>query len=165
MLFQGKLLCKFKTIFSVISTTNKDEPRNMTTNSQQNLHVKQHQNGNVRSLNKTDKSKRHKHKKNLHVSKEIRTVEETCKRNEKKRRTTVTPSGINAETTTGSSTTQASRDMVDLFPRNTHWLVFLLTLVFRVWYVSRKENWWILHPDEIYQTLEGISTFIILFYA
>ncbi|KAK3589791.1 hypothetical protein CHS0354_015795 [Potamilus streckersoni] len=41
-----------------------------------------------------------------------------------------------------------------IFPKNVHWLVFFVTLVFRVWYVCDKQNWWILHPDEIFQTLE-----------
>ena len=43
----------------------------------------------------------------------------------------------------------------DLFPKGTPWLIVLFTLVFRLWYVSRTENWWILHPDEVYQTIEG----------
>ena len=141
-------------------TTNKNEPRNMTTHYQQKLHVKQHQNGNVPSLNKTDKNQRHRRKSKLNNSKEIRTVEEMCDRNEEPR-TTAIPPCVEAETTTENSMPQASCNMADLFPRNTHWLVFLFTLVFRVWYVSRKENWWILHPDEIYQTLEGNFIFIL----
>ena len=44
----------------------------------------------------------------------------------------------------------------DLFPKGTPWLIVLMTLVFRLWYVSKTENWWILHPDEVYQTIEGI---------
>ena len=44
----------------------------------------------------------------------------------------------------------------DLFPNGTPWLIVLFTLVFRLWYVSKTENWWILHPDEVYQTIEGI---------
>ena len=43
----------------------------------------------------------------------------------------------------------------ELFPKSTPWFVFLFTLAFRLWYVSKKENWWILHPDEVYQTIEG----------
>ena len=43
----------------------------------------------------------------------------------------------------------------DLFPKGTPWLIVLMTLVFRLWYVSKTENWWILHPDEVYQTIEG----------
>ena len=46
-------------------------------------------------------------------------------------------------------------NMENLFPSYTIWAVFVFTLVFRLWYVSRRENWWILHPDEVYQTLEG----------
>jgi hypothetical protein len=42
-----------------------------------------------------------------------------------------------------------------LFPPYFHWIVFLFTLVFRLHYVSQKTNWWTLHPDEIYQSLEG----------
>ena len=35
-------------------------------------------------------------------------------------------------------------------------LVTLLTLALRVYYVTLETSWWILHPDEIYQSLEGI---------
>ena len=42
-----------------------------------------------------------------------------------------------------------------MFPPYFHWMVFVFTLVFRLHYVSQKTNWWILHPDEIYQSLEG----------
>lgn len=42
-----------------------------------------------------------------------------------------------------------------LFPPYFHWIVFVFTLLFRLHYVSQKTNWWILHPDEIYQSLEG----------
>ncbi|KAJ8312302.1 hypothetical protein KUTeg_009675 [Tegillarca granosa] len=43
----------------------------------------------------------------------------------------------------------------NIFPENTHWIVFVLTLFFRIIYVSDKMNWWILHPDEIFQSLEN----------
>ncbi|KAK3581733.1 hypothetical protein CHS0354_000117 [Potamilus streckersoni] len=41
-----------------------------------------------------------------------------------------------------------------LFP---HWLPYMvvsLTMAFRLVYVSQPENWWIHHPDEIFQTIE-----------
>ncbi|CAG2212773.1 unnamed protein product [Mytilus edulis] len=41
-----------------------------------------------------------------------------------------------------------------LFPKHSHWIIFILTVIFRIRYVINKDNWWILHPDEIYQTLE-----------
>ena len=37
-------------------------------------------------------------------------------------------------------------------------LVTLLTLALRVYYVTLETSWWILHPDEIYQSLEGMYT-------
>ena len=128
--------------------------------SKQNMHVKYQNgsipNGDMPSINQTDKIQRHKYKnKDSAVN---RVIETNCGRTEKVE--TATPWDKNPETTTGSSSNEAAPDVADLFPRNTHWVVFLFTLVFRVWYVSRKENWWILHPDEIYQTLEGI---IVLF--
>ena len=43
----------------------------------------------------------------------------------------------------------------NIFPKRFHWLLFAITLTFRIWYVSRPSNWWVLHPDEIYQTMEG----------
>ncbi|XP_064612612.1 uncharacterized protein LOC135476506 [Liolophura sinensis] len=41
-----------------------------------------------------------------------------------------------------------------IFPRCTPWLVFLVTLIGRVVYVSQVKNWWILHPDEVFQSVE-----------
>lgn len=52
------------------------------------------------------------------------------------------------------STSNRQDQDATLFPRHFHWIVFIFTLVFRIHYVIQKENWWILHPDEIYQTLE-----------
>lgn len=42
-----------------------------------------------------------------------------------------------------------------LFPRYSEWIVFVVTLVLRCNYVSQKDNWWVLHPDEIFQAMEG----------
>lgn len=43
----------------------------------------------------------------------------------------------------------------DIFPRHAEVIVFLVTLGVRLLYVSRKRNWWILHPDEVFQITEG----------
>ena len=43
----------------------------------------------------------------------------------------------------------------DTVPRWAPVAIFLCTLIIRVSYVSRKINWWILHPDEVFQSLEG----------
>ncbi|KAK7474442.1 hypothetical protein BaRGS_00034325 [Batillaria attramentaria] len=48
----------------------------------------------------------------------------------------------------------AAASKTDLFPRWFPWQLFFLTLVSRVYYVTQPHNWWILHPDEIYQSLE-----------
>ncbi|XP_046550416.1 uncharacterized protein LOC124260199 [Haliotis rubra] len=42
----------------------------------------------------------------------------------------------------------------DIFPRFSPWVVCALTMAVRVNYVSQPRNWWILHPDEIFQSLE-----------
>ena len=131
-------------------------------NSKQNVHVKCQNgsiaNGNMPSINQTNKLQRNKYKyKCTENNNNMQTTKHTCERREKGYRKSATPPGKSPETTAGSHSQNSANDMADLFRRNTHWLVFLFTLVFRVWYVSRKENWWILHPDEVYQTLEGIS--------
>ncbi|XP_064613136.1 uncharacterized protein LOC135476921 [Liolophura sinensis] len=41
-----------------------------------------------------------------------------------------------------------------IFPRKAEVIVFLVTLGVRLYYVSRKRNWWILHPDEVFQITE-----------
>lgn len=48
---------------------------------------------------------------------------------------------------------QRSSDLI--FPGCTPWVVFLVTLLGRVVYVSQTKNWWILHPDEVFQSVEG----------
>ena len=45
------------------------------------------------------------------------------------------------------------------FPLWFIWPLFFLTSALRVQYVMRPSNWWILHPDEIYQTMEGDESY------
>ncbi|XP_061162414.1 uncharacterized protein LOC133171643 [Saccostrea echinata] len=59
-------------------------------------------------------------------------------------------SGKNRE----SSITKKPSLESDLFPRYSEWIVFLITLILRIFYVCQKHNWWILHPDEIFQSME-----------
>ncbi|XP_070206211.1 uncharacterized protein [Littorina saxatilis] len=40
------------------------------------------------------------------------------------------------------------------FPSWFIWPLFVLTSSFRVYYVTQPRNWWLVHPDEIYQTME-----------
>ncbi|ESO84700.1 hypothetical protein LOTGIDRAFT_168569 [Lottia gigantea] len=42
----------------------------------------------------------------------------------------------------------------NIFPWYSPYVIFAVTLVIRVYYVSQPRNWWILHPDEVYQSLE-----------
>ncbi|XP_071093439.1 uncharacterized protein [Haliotis cracherodii] len=42
----------------------------------------------------------------------------------------------------------------DIFPRFSPWVVCAVTMAVRVNYVCQPRNWWILHPDEIFQSLE-----------
>lgn len=46
------------------------------------------------------------------------------------------------------------KDGQGLFPIYSEWIVFVVTLVLRCNYVSQKDNWWVLHPDEIFQAME-----------
>jgi len=43
----------------------------------------------------------------------------------------------------------------NIFPNWSPWLLYCVTLAIRISYVRRKANWWIYHPDEIYQAVEG----------
>ena len=45
------------------------------------------------------------------------------------------------------------------FPSWFIWPLFFLTSALRVHYVTQPRNWWIMHPDEIYQTMEGIESY------
>lgn len=42
-----------------------------------------------------------------------------------------------------------------IFPRWCPELILALTLLIRINYVIQKKNWWILHPDEVYQSMES----------
>ncbi|KAL5017622.1 hypothetical protein ScPMuIL_007211 [Solemya velum] len=55
---------------------------------------------------------------------------------------------------TGAPARGGRRLAEGLFPPGCQWLVFGVTLVFRVLYVSNSRNWWTLHPDEIFQSIE-----------
>lgn len=54
-----------------------------------------------------------------------------------------------------SSIKNGQNQHADIFPRYSEWIVFLVTILLRFHYVSQKQNWWILHPDEIFQSMEG----------
>lgn len=43
----------------------------------------------------------------------------------------------------------------DILPRYVPYIVVLVTLVIRVYYVTLPSSLWVLHPDEIYQSMEG----------
>ncbi|KAL4223666.1 hypothetical protein ACF0H5_017134 [Mactra antiquata] len=45
-----------------------------------------------------------------------------------------------------------------LFPHWTIWIIFPVTLAIRLSYVLEPRNWWTLHPDELYQTIEVAHT-------
>lgn len=42
-----------------------------------------------------------------------------------------------------------------LIPSCTPWIIYACVFAFRLHHVNQKENWWILHPDEIFQSVEG----------
>ena len=37
------------------------------------------------------------------------------------------------------------------------WIVVMVTVAMRIRYVTSHKSYWILHPDEIYQSVEGMS--------
>ena len=43
----------------------------------------------------------------------------------------------------------------DLFPHHSIWILHLVNVIVHVCLVLWKGNWWILHPDEIFQSIEG----------
>ena len=59
----------------------------------------------------------------------------------------------------GNKITQEANQSIplssDIFPSWLPWILFPLTLLIRLLYVLEPTNWWILHPDEIFQTMEG----------
>lgn len=61
--------------------------------------------------------------------------------------------GSGAARTLGVSTCDCGLDK--FLPRWTHWAVLLLTACIRIYYIGQPQSMWILHPDEIFQTVEG----------
>ena len=50
------------------------------------------------------------------------------------------------------------QETTDVFPDwLTVWHVTFLTLAVRLWIVADRKQWWILHPDEVFQSVEGES--------
>ena len=43
----------------------------------------------------------------------------------------------------------------NVFSRQTIWFVHVITICVRIFVVCQRENWWLLHPDEVYQSIEG----------
>ena len=40
-------------------------------------------------------------------------------------------------------------------------VVFIVTVLVRMYYVYQPANWWVLHPDEVFQSVEGNNFFIL----
>ncbi|WAR03213.1 hypothetical protein MAR_009771 [Mya arenaria] len=51
-----------------------------------------------------------------------------------------------------------SHSETSIFPRWLPWLIVMVTLSVRVHHVLQPTNWWILHPDEVFQTVEVAHT-------
>ena len=49
----------------------------------------------------------------------------------------------------------------DFLPPFSIWLVHLASIIVRIAIVSDKTSWWILHPDEVFQTVEGRSDIVL----
>uniref|UniRef100_A0A2C9KV92 Mannosyltransferase n=1 Tax=Biomphalaria glabrata TaxID=6526 RepID=A0A2C9KV92_BIOGL len=47
-----------------------------------------------------------------------------------------------------------TKSQFNIFPSFTPVLVTTLTLIFRTWHVLQPRNWWMVHPDEVYQSVE-----------
>ncbi|KAI8749200.1 hypothetical protein BgiBS90_032630 [Biomphalaria glabrata] len=47
-----------------------------------------------------------------------------------------------------------TKSQLNIFPSFTPVLVTTLTLIFRTWHVLQPRNWWMVHPDEVYQSVE-----------
>ena len=43
----------------------------------------------------------------------------------------------------------------DLFPWWCPYIVTIVTMIVRVSYVVSPRSWWMIHPDEVYQSIEG----------
>ena len=43
----------------------------------------------------------------------------------------------------------------DVLPWWFPWFVVIVTMGVRICYVYQPESWWILHPDEVFQSVEG----------
>ncbi|XP_021370387.1 uncharacterized protein LOC110461290 [Mizuhopecten yessoensis] len=50
--------------------------------------------------------------------------------------------------------TESQSETGKIFPNWSPWILYAITLVIRATYINRKSNWWIYHPDEIYQSIE-----------
>lgn len=53
------------------------------------------------------------------------------------------------------STDWVDSDKYNLWPPWGIWVIYIVTLIYRVCVIKDTNSWWILHPDEIFQSLEG----------
>ncbi|GFR70494.1 mannosyltransferase [Elysia marginata] len=56
-----------------------------------------------------------------------------------------------------AAATETQTQRSALLPKWTPWLVTVMTFAIRVHHVIEPKNWWVLHPDEIYQSMEGTA--------
>lgn len=93
-----------------------------------------------------------KHRKRAHDSK--------TKTNSNGIRHNVTPSQLDL----ASTEDETKHDKDNIFPDISPWILYVVTLLIRVRYISRNENNWLYHHDEIYQGVEGTLCTVILLY-
>ena len=62
-------------------------------------------------------------------------------------------------------TVKCSCGLEDVFPEYLPWYLFVLIVFVRIYYVLQPRNWWLLHPDEIFQSVEGNIMCLLLSYC
>jgi hypothetical protein len=53
----------------------------------------------------------------------------------------------------------------NVFQEYLPWYLFVLIVFVRIYYVLQPRNWWLLHPDEIFQSVEGNIMCLLLSYC
>ena len=62
-------------------------------------------------------------------------------------------------------TGKCSCGLENVFPEYLPWYLFVLIVCVRIYYVLQPRNWWLLHPDEIFQSVEGNIMSLLLSYC
>ena len=76
-----------------------------------------------------------------------------------KRQTSLAGSKTTESAESSTRVADVDGDIREIFPGCVMWILHVLVLAGRLYVCDSRSHWWILHPDEVFQAVEGNRVF------